>query len=295
MKTTSLKNDLAAYAFIAPYFGLFALFVLVPLVFGLAMGLFQWELASPLPPRFIGLDNFRELLADRYFIAAAKATALFTLLIVPLSIGFSLALAVALAALDRGVTFFRAAIYLPTLLNVAVAGILWKWFFSTEFGFFNSVLTKLGFHGVPWLTGAHYALPSVVLMTLWWTVGGPTIILLAGVQAIPITYYEAARIDGAGRWSQFKHITLPLLRPVLTFVVVMNVIGSFQVFGQTYILTPSGGPSLSTLSLVQYIYQTSFENYRLGYGAAMSGMLLLIIVAITFAQLKLLGKSGATS
>jgi multiple sugar transport system permease protein len=295
MNAAGQPKQWAAYWFIAPYFSLFALFLLLPLGFGLVMGFFQWELASPLPPQFIGLGNFRELWADPYFIAAAKATARFTLFLVPLTVAMSLGLAVGLASLKRGMTFFRAVIYVPTLLNVAVAGILWKWFLSADFGLFNSLLTRFGVPGIGWLTEANTALPSVVIMTLWWTIGGPTIILLAGVQAIPATYYEAALIDGASAWRQFRHITLPLLRPVLTFVVVMNVIGSFQVFGQTYILTPTGGPGLSTLTLVQYIYQTSFENYRLGYGAAMSGVLLCIIVGITLVQLKLLGRLGSTS
>lgn len=295
MSRASLRQDIAAWSFTAPHFILFAAFILVPLVLGLAMGFFQWELASPLPPRFIGLGNFRELLNDRYFLAAAAATTRFTVLIVPLSLVISLALAVALSALTRGATFFRAAIYLPTLINVAVVATLWKWFLSTEFGFFNGLLAKLGLAPIGWLTDAQFALPSIVLMTLWWTIGGPTIILLAGVQAIPATYYEAARIDGAKAWTQFWHITLPLLRPVLTFVLVMNVIGTFQIFGQTFILTPSGGPSLSTLTLVQYIYQTSFENYRLGYGAAMSGVLLLVILTVTWVQLKFLNRLGGTS
>lgn len=286
----TMRKAAGDYAFAAPYLILFVVFTAGPLVFGLVMGFFRWELASPLPPEFVGLQNFRELLQDRFFFAAVRATLVFTVLILPASLLVSLTMAAALASLPGRTGLYRAAIYLPTMVNVAVAGILWRWFFSTEFGFINALLARVGLAPVAWLTDASMAMPSVVIMTLWWTVGGPTIILLAGIQGIPSTYYEAAVIDGAGAWKRFRHITLPLLKPVLTFVMVMNVISSFQVFGQTYILTPTGGPGLRTLTLVQYIYQTSFENYRLGYGAAMSGILLLIIGGATYLQVRLLNR-----
>lgn len=294
-RASGFRRALGDYAFAAPYLAFFTLFTALPLGFGLAMGFFRWELASPLPPEFIGLDNFRELFRDRFFLAALRATIVFTVLVLPASLLASLAIALGLAALPRRAAFYRAAIYLPTMINVAVAGILWRWFFSTEFGFINSLLVRLGFDRIGWLTDPQVAMPSVVIMTLWWTVGGPTIILLAGIQGIPATYYEAALIDGANAWTRFRHITLPLLKPVLTFVMVMNVISSFQVFGQTFILTPTGGPELRTLTLVQYIYQTSFENYRLGYGAAMSGLLLAIIGGATYLQLKLLDRPAGRS
>lgn len=292
---SGLRRALGDYVFAAPYFALFTVFTALPLGFGLAMGFFRWELASSLPPEFIGIENFRELFRDRFFLAALRATMVFTALVLPASLFVSLAIALGLAALPRRAAFYRAAIYLPTMINVAVAGILWRWFFSTEFGFINSLLVRFGLDRIGWLTDPQVAMPSVVLMTLWWTVGGPTIILLAGIQGIPVTYYEAALIDGANAWNRFRHITLPLLKPVLTFVMVMNVISSFQVFGQTFILTPTGGPELRTLTLVQYIYQTSFENYRLGYGAAMSGLLLAIIGGATYLQLKLLDRHAGHS
>lgn len=286
------KKDAGDYVFLTPFMIFFLVFTVIPLVFGLAMGFFRWELVSPLPPEFVGLDNFRELWRDRYFLAALRATLMFTVMIVPASLVISLAMAAGLAGLTRRASFYRALIYLPTMLNVAVVGILWRWFYAGDFGLFNRVLAHFGLPGLGWLSQTNLAMPSVVLMTLWWGVGGPTIIFLAGIQGIPTTYYEAAVLDGAGAWGRFRHVTLPLLRPVLTFVTVMSVIGSFQVFGQTYILTPTGGPELSTLTLVQYIYQTSFENYRLGYGAAMCGFLLLVIMAVTLAQLKLINRGG---
>lgn len=268
---------LGDYAFLAPFLVLFVAFTLLPLAYGLGMSLFRWESLSPLPPEFTGVANYGEAVDDPYFRGALRATLWFTVLSLPLTIAAALGLALALAALRRRSGMYRALIYLPTIINVAVAGILWRWFYSTELGLFNRVLRGLGLGEIGWLTDAHWAMPSIVLMTLWWQVGGPTIVLLAAIYQIPPDYYEAARIDGAGAWTRFRHITLPLLRPVLLFVVVMNLIGSFQVFGQTYLLTPDGGPNRSTLTLVQYIYEVSFENFRLGYGAAMSALLFAII------------------
>jgi multiple sugar transport system permease protein len=167
-----------------------------------------------------------------------------------------------------------------------VAGILWRWFYNSEFGLFNAYLTPLGLK-VPWITDARWAMKSIVLMTLWWTVGGPTVALLAGLQNIPAHYHEAAALDGATGGQTFLHVTLPLLRPVLLFVVVLNIIGAFQVFGQTFMIT-RGGPELSTRSLVQYIYETAFNNYRMGYAAALSWLLFLVIAAFSFAQFRLM-------
>jgi len=164
---------------------------------------------------------------------------------------------------------------------------LWRWFYNREFGVFNGILDAVGLTKVRWLDTPNLAMFSVILMTLWWTVGGPTVILLAGLKQIPNSYYEAAAIDGAVGWKRFWLITLPLLRPVLLFVTVINVIGAFQIFGQTFMIT-RGGPTLSTRVLVQYIYETAFNFYRLGYGAAMSWLLFLVIVTFSIIQFRVL-------
>jgi ABC-type sugar transport system permease subunit len=146
------------------------------------------------------------------------------------------------------------------------------------------LLAPLGLH-VPWISDERFAMPSIVIMTVWWTVGGPMVILLAGLKQIPIAYYEAGQIDGATGWRRFAYITLPLLRPVLLFVVILNMIGAFQVFGQTFIIT-KGGPERATRVLVQYIYETSFNFYRMGYGAAMSWILFGMIAVVSVLQFK---------
>lgn len=282
-----LRRELTGYLFAFPYLLLFTAFLVVPLAYGLGLSLFHWELLSQAPPRFVGIDNFREAFGDPYFYRALLATARFVILAVPTTLILALIIAVGLQGIQGSVrTFYRAAYFLPTMITISVAGILWRWFFNSEFGLFNTYLAPLGLK-IPWITDPHWAMPSLVLMTLWWTVGGPMVVLLAGLQNISPSYYEAAALDGANHWQRFWRITLPLLRPVLLFVIVLNVIGAFQVFGQVFMIT-RGGPELSTRTLVQYIYETAFNNYRMGYAAALSWLLFVIIGVFSLIQFRLL-------
>lgn len=280
-------SRLSGYLFAAPYLLLFCGFVLAPLLYGLGLSLFRWDMLSPAPPRFAGTDNYREAFGDPYFWKALAATGRFVGLAVPLTICLALAIAVGIQSVPRRrQTFYRAAYYLPTVITITVAGLLWRWFYNSEFGLFNAYLGRAGVK-VPWLTDPRWAMLSLVLMTLWWTAGGPMVALLAGLQNIPAVYYEAGALDGATGWRRFAHITLPLLRPVLLFVLVMNVIGAFQVFGQVYIIT-RGGPELSTRTMVQYIYETAFNNYRMGYAAALSWLLFSVIALFSVLQFRLM-------
>lgn len=264
------------FLFIAPYFVLFAGFLVLPLVYGLVLSFMRWELISPAPAKFVGFGNYIEAFDDEYFIMSVWATARFVAMAVPLNLAAALAIACGINQLGaRTQSFFRAVYFLPTIISIAVAGILWRWFYNGEFGFFNAMLEKVGLR-VDWISDPKLAMKSIVLMTLWWTVGGAVVILMAGLKQIPQHYYEAASLDGANAWHQFRNITLPLLRPVLLFVTVMSVIGSFQVFGQTFVIT-EGGPERTTLTLVQYIYETAFNNYRMGYGSALSWLLFIVI------------------
>lgn len=279
MKRGSFVYHLGGYTFTFPYLLLFAVFLIGPLLFGLGLSFFSWEMLSSESPHFVGLDNYREALDDPYFWKALKATAWFVVLAVPFTIGAALLLALGVNALPKRQGFYRAAFVLPTMINIAVAGLLWRWFYNSEFGLFNAALNVK----VPWLTSAELALPSIALMTVWWTAGGSFLILMAGLNQIPESVYEAGAIDGVTGLRRFFSITLPLLRPALFFVSIMGVIGSFQVFGQTYVIT-GGGPELSTRVLVQYIYETAFRNYRMGYGAAMSWLLFLVIAVVSAVQ-----------
>jgi multiple sugar transport system permease protein len=277
----------SGWLFALPYLLLFGGFLILPLLYGLRLSFFRWEMLSPAPPRFIGLDNYREAFGDPYFRKALGVTLWFVALSVPLTVGVALLIATGLYGVPRRrQTFYRAAYFLPTMLTISVAGLLWRWFYNDEFGLFNAYLSRVGIR-VPWLTNANWAMLSIVFMSLWWTVGGPMIILLAGLQDIPDHYLEAAEIDGATAQERFRYIMLPLLRPVLLFTLVLNIIGAFQVFGQTFMIT-RGGPEFATRSLVYYIYDTAFNNYRMGYAAAISWLLFLLIGVFSVVQFRLM-------
>lgn len=282
------KISLAGYWFILPYFVLFTAFLLLPLGYGLWLSFSRYELATRLPEKFIGLENYFEALSDPYFWKAMFVTALFVLMCVPLTVGIALLIAVGINSFpEKRQAIYRLAVFLPTIITVSVVGILWLWFYNDEFGLFNSLLASIHLGHVPWITSKMTALPSIVLMTLWWTIGGPMVILIAGLQQIPDVYHEAASIDGSTGAHRFFYITLPLLRPVLLFVIVINIIGGFQLFGQTFIVT-RGGPELSTRSIVEYIYEMGFQSYRLGYSAAMSWLLFVVIAIFSIFQFKIM-------
>lgn len=287
MTTSRALRRWSGYLFALPYLILFSVFLILPLVYGLGLSLFRWELLSCLPAKFTGLANYHEAFQDPYFWKSLLATFKFVVLTVPLTVCLALLIAVGLNVLTgRRASLYRAAFFVPSVLTISVAGILWRWFYNSEFGLFNAYLAPLGIR-VPWLTEPTWAMISIVLMTVWWTVGGPMVVLLAGLKNIPTQYLEAASLDGATYPQRFRYVTLPLLRPVLLFVVVLNVIGAFQVFGQTFMIT-RGGPEMSTRSLVQYIYETAFNNYRMGYAASLSWLLFVVIAIFSLAQFRLM-------
>jgi multiple sugar transport system permease protein len=286
------RKDWVGYGFVLPYLTLFGLFLLLPLGYGLYLSFTDYELVSPdavahRPPKFAGLANYNEAMHDADFWKALGATAKFVVMASPLTILIALILALGISTVaERRQHLYRLAFFVPTMITISVAGLVWRWFYSAEFGLFNAILGHWGIK-VPWISDASWAMRSVVLMTLWWAMGGPIVVLLAGIKQIPDVYYEAAAIDGATGWRSTFYITLPLLKPVLLFVMVINIIGAFQVFGQTFMIT-SGGPARATHVLVQYIYTTAFQNYRLGYGAAMSWLLFVVISIFSIIQFRLM-------
>jgi multiple sugar transport system permease protein len=283
MSGATKRSDYYGYLFLLPYLVLFIGFLIIPLGYGLILSLHRWEILSQVPARFVGLDNFREAISSEHFWMSFWATCRFVVMVVPSTVCFALLVAWGINAIpQKRQALYRASVFFPFLVSISVVGILWRWFYSNEFGLFNAWLETFGVQ-VPWITSKSLAMKSIAFMTLWWTVGGPMVILLAGLQQIPRHYYEAASIDGAGSFRKFIHITIPLLRPVLLFVVIMSIIGSFQVFGQTFMIT-RGGPENTTRVLVQYIYQTAFTHYRMGYAAAMSWLLFVVIAAFSFVQ-----------
>ena len=290
------SRTLAGYLFLVPYLVLFLTFLILPLIFGFWLSFMKYEMISPRPPRFVGLANYAEAFGDHYFWKAMGVTTIFVLISVPITIVLALVIAASMGRINgRRQNIYRLMIFLPTMLTISVVGILWRWFYEAEFGLINSVLARLvAFFGLsnlnpklPWLEKPHWAMASIIIMTIWWTIGAPVVILQAGLKQIPEAFYEAASLDGAVGLRRFFSITLPLLRPVLLFVSVTSVIGAFQIFGQTFLVT-GGGPELSTRVMMQYIYEKAFQDYRLGYGAAMSWLLFVAIVAFSILQFRVL-------
>jgi multiple sugar transport system permease protein len=253
------------------------------MVMSLGISLYEWELL--LPPRFAGLDNYRALLEDALFREVLFNTAYYVAGVVPLNILISLGLAVWLNSKLRGVTFYRLAFFLPVVTVTVAVSLVWKWMYEPHVGLINAALGWLGINGPTWLGDPRWAMPALILMSVWKGFGYNMVVFLAGLQGIPATVHEAAVIDGASTWQRFWRITLPLLSPAIFFAVVMTVITSFQVFDQALVMT-RGGPVNATNTIVLYIYQNGFEFFRMGYAAAMAWVLFAIILAFTLLQMK---------
>ena len=281
--TWKKRQQFTGYLFLAPYAVSFLVFIVLPIFVALVLSVMQFDLTATEQIKFVGTQNFTDAWKDDYVKQAMVATARYVLLFVPSLLVLSLAMAVGLSAVKRGRNLFRGLVFLPGIFTIAVTAILWQFFYNLEFGFFNWVIKQFGGTAVPWLSEKSLAMPSIVLMSLWWLSGGTAVILLASLQQIPTMYHEAAALDGAGSWKTFSKITMPLIKPVLLFTVLTNTIGAFQMFPQASLLT-QGGPELSTRGTVQYIYEIAFQQYRLGYAAAISWMLTAVIMVFGIAQ-----------
>lgn len=275
------RESLTAWLFLLPSLIGFLIFTAGPVVAAGVISLLDWNLFSP--PTWAGLRNFARLGPDPTFWSALGNTAYFTLVSVPLTILVSLALALLLNHGLRRIAVFRSLLLLPyATITVAVA-FVWIWLYIPHDGLVNAALGVLGLHGPAWLISDNWAMPALILMSVWKSFGFGMVVFLAGLQAIPQQLYEAARVDGTSPWQSFRNVTLPMLSPALFFVIVTSIIGSFQVFDQALIMT-NGGPGTRTTTLVMYIYRTGFENYDQGYAAAQSLVLFAFIVLITVTQ-----------
>jgi multiple sugar transport system permease protein len=281
------KEQALGWAFLTPYLVLFLIFVIVPVLVSMWLSVVQLDLANTGASKFVGAQNYTDALQDQFFWMAASATGRFALLMVPSVVILGTALALGMNAMAKGREMVRALIYLPSMLNVAATGILWQWFFNNEFGLFNYGIKQAGGQQIPWLTDAGWAMPSIVIMSLWWTVGGTSVVILTALQQIPRMFFEAAALDGATGKQVFTKVMIPLLKPVLLFVFVTTTIGSFQMFGQAMILT-GGGPTFSTRGMVQFMFETAFNGFRFGYGAAISWLLFAGILIFSIVQAKVL-------
>lgn len=276
-------DALTAYLFLAPYLTVFVLFLLLPAVAAVGVSLTRWEILGM--PRWLGLRNYHTILSDQMFWKAFRNTLYFTLLTVPPLVAGGLGLAVLLNQPLRGRVLARTVVFLPYAIMVTVVGMLWRWLFNANFGLVNFYLGAVGLPKLAWLTDALWAMPAVAISTVWWQIGTNMVIYLAGLQEIPAELYEAARVDGAGGWRSFLHITVPGLYLMHVFVVPLSVIASLRAFGQILVMT-HGGPFGQTYTLVQHLYSTGWVNFRMGEASAVGVALLVVTLLFTVLQLR---------
>ncbi|MDT0346236.1 carbohydrate ABC transporter permease [Streptomyces litchfieldiae] len=265
--------------FVAPFLVVYALFLIWPLVSGLWYSLNETNLAG-INTEFIGLDNYREALGDDQMWDSLGNTLRFTAMITPLIVIVAFGLALLAHNIKHGKWFWRLAFFAPFLLPSAVMAELWRWLYEPDFGLLNNTLNER----VPWLLEGDWAMFSMVLATLWWTVGFSFLLYLAALQSIPDHLYEAAALDGAGPFKRMWHITVPMVRNITGLIVVLQILASLQVFDQIFLIN-EGGPNNETRPVVQYIIQQGFTGYRIGYASAISYIVFVLIVAVTLLRL----------
>ncbi|MGC4107885.1 MAG: sugar ABC transporter permease [Thermomicrobiales bacterium] len=275
--TIRRREMLDCYIFILPAVLGLLIFYLGPMIASLYFSMTDYDMLSP--AKWVGLQNYRDLLQDEIFWKSLRVTITYSVFSVPLGLALALCLALLLNQKFRGVTAFRTIFYLPTVMSGVAVATLWKWIFNPDFGILNLLLEKIGIRGPAWLADETWALPALILTSLW-TVGGSMLIFLAGLQGIPQDLYEAAELDGAGAWNRFRNITLPLLSHVTFFNLVLGIIGALQVFTEAFVLT-KGGPNNSTMLLSVYLYQNAFLYLKMGYASAIAWVMFLIVMLLT--------------
>jgi ABC-type sugar transport system permease subunit len=281
------RETLTAWGFLGVPFLHLAVFSFAPLAFTVYLAFHEWGLLEKARP-FVGLANFRELAHDPLFWITLRNTALYTTY-VPITMAAALGLALLLNRRQGGERLLRTVVFLPFVTSAVAIAIVWQWMFNPDFGLVNYLLGLVGFPALDWLGSPHLALLAIILVTVWTQVGYQMVVFLAGLQGIPQSYYDAALVDGATPWQRFRHVTLPLLRPVVLFVLVTGIISGFQVFTLVYMMT-EGGPLHSTDVIVYRIYQTAWEFLRFGSASAMALVLFGVLLVVTAVQFRLLGK-----
>jgi multiple sugar transport system permease protein len=279
-----MRREWTAYLWHAPGLLIFAVFVAYALYSSFVLSFQQWNILEP-EKRFVGLGNYREVLGDDTFWRSLGHTAYYMLGSVPTQMAIGLGLAVLLNSKIRGLSIFRTAYYLPVITPIVIAAIIWKWVYEVDFGLANYYLLRLGIIDKPllWLSDPALAMPAVIVMIVWKAVGFNMIIYLAGLQAIPNEYYEAADVDGAGPWQRFRKITFPLVAPTTLFLLVLNMIGAMKSFEQIFVMTQGGppGPGGATTTVVYWIYQQAFVYFRMGYASALAYVLFALMFVLS--------------
>ncbi len=270
--------------FLLPSLVALSIFTVIPVLSSLALTLYEWDLLTP--PQFVGLANVNRLIHDRGFWEALAHTLYFIVGYVPLVMIIALVVAVILNERLRGLLFFRAAFFVPVVSAWVAVALMWKWIFNPKFGIFNYVLELLNIQGPAWLFDPQWAMPAIIITSVWKDIGFVMVMFLAGLQGIPADYYEAAAIDGANGWQRFFRITLPLLSPTTFFALIISLINSFQVFDQVWIMT-GGGPAGATSVLVEQIVKNAFSYSRMGYASSLSWVLFLLVFTATIVQMRI--------
>jgi multiple sugar transport system permease protein len=280
----------AAWAFATPALLIITVFFFVPVLAALIVSLTDFDLyalADMRNLRFVGLGNYRHLLHAPDFWRAVANTGYFVAVGVPLSLAASLASALLVnSRLAYLAAFFRTAFFAPVVTTLVAVAVVWRYLLHTRYGLLNYALAHIGIHPIDWLGDPHWALPAIILFAVWKNFGYNMVIFLAALQSIPADLYEAARLDGASLWQEFRRITLPMLRPTLLLVSILTVAGYFQLFAEPYVMT-QGGPLQSTVSVLYFMYEEGFKWWNLGSASAVAFLLFLMILAVTALQLRL--------
>lgn len=281
----SLERRIFPYVMIAPNLLIFMIFIAIPAVYGFVYSLTDWGGYGEL--NFVNLQNYTELFGDRRFWISIRQTVIYTLCSLPLIVGVPLLLAVLLVSEIHGKSFFRAVFYWPSMISYIVVGLLFQFVFGESTGVVNYLLKLVGMESVSWFTKSGTAMAVVIAASVWSRSGFYMVTFISGLQSIDDTYYEAAMVDGAGKWRMFRSITVPLLKPTLFLVMILGFIDLFKQYGLVVTMT-NGGPAGATKFAVQYIYEEAFQKFRLGYASALSMVLLVILAVITALQFKVM-------
>jgi multiple sugar transport system permease protein len=280
----------AGWLFVSPALGLIGVFFVVPVAFGLLLSFTDFDiyaLGDPSVARIVGLRNYMQIVSDREFWGALRNTLIFVLVGGPLSVLASLGAALLVnARLVRFKSVLRVALFSPVVTTLVAVAIVWRYLYHPHYGLIDHALRGLGMPPIDWLGDPHWAMPAIILFSVWKNFGYNMLIFVAGLQNISEELYEAARIDGAGAWARFRHVTVPGLGPTFLLVGILTMIGQFQLFSEPYVMT-QGGPMRSTVSLILLMYEQGFRWWRLGYAAAIAFILLAIVLVSTLVQMRL--------
>jgi multiple sugar transport system permease protein len=278
----NLRNGLL---FVSPWIVGISCFLLYPIFSSLYHSFCDYSVLER--PVWIGVANYVDLARDQVFYKSLWNTFFYAFFAIPLGLGISLILALLLNAKIRGLAAYRTIFFLPSLVPIVAMAMLWMWIFNGQYGVLNYFLSFLGIRAPAWLMNVHWSKPALIIMSFW-AIGYSMVIFLAGLQDVPVSLYESAEIDGANFLHKIRHVTIPMISPVILFNVIMGIIWTFQIFARPYIMTPGpGGPARSTTFYTLYLFQTAFEDLRMGYASAMAWILFLIILSLTLLSIRL--------